>query len=298
MSGPGPSGEAVAGEIVAAYGRQYLVDCGESGLVASAPRGKKSVYACGDRVAVRATAPGAGVIEGAMPRKTEFFRAQARRAKLIAANATQVAVVAAAEPSFSDEFIARVLLAAERQGLAGMLVLNKADLAEPFARARERIRPFELAGYRVVELSARRDAEPLRPHLAGKVTVLAGQSGMGKTTIINALVPGANSATREISRFLDSGRHTTAHARLYRLDAATALVDCPGLQQFGLAHLAFCDIEWGFPEFRPLIGACRFQDCRHAAEPGCAIREACLRGAIHPRRLALFQRIASEAAKR
>ncbi|MBI2315786.1 MAG: ribosome small subunit-dependent GTPase A [Betaproteobacteria bacterium] len=248
--------------------------------------------------AVRATGPGEGVIETAMPRKTEFFRASARRAKLIAVNATQVAVVAAAEPSFSDEFIARVLLAAERQGLRAMLVLNKADLAAPFARARERIRPFEQAGYRVVELAARHDVEPLRPHLAGMVTILAGQSGMGKTTIINSLVPGANSATREISHFLDSGRHTTAHARLYRLDAETALVDCPGLQQFGLAHLAFRDIEWGFPELRALIGACRFQDCRHATEPGCAIREACAHGAIHPRRLALFHRIASEAAKR
>jgi len=271
-----------------------LVDCGEAGLLVSSPRGKRSIYACGDRVSVSVTGPGQGVIESAMPRKTEFFRASAHRTKLIAANATQLAVVAAAEPSFSDEFIARVLVAGEHQGLKGLIVLNKSDLAEPFALARVRLRPFEQAGYRVIELAARYDVEPLRPHLRGAVTILAGQSGMGKTTLINSLLPGTNSATREISRFLDSGRHTTAHARLYRIDDESALIDCPGLQEFGLAHLGFRDIEWNFPELRPLIGTCRFQDCRHDSEPGCAVRAACTQGKIHPRRFELFRRIVIE----
>ena len=288
----------VLGEIIAAYGRLYLVDCGAAGLLASAPRGKKSIYACGDRVGVRATGPGQGVIESAMPRKTEFFRASAHRTKLIAANATQVAVVAAAEPSFSDEFIARVLIAGEHQGLNGLIVLNKSDLAEPFALAQARMRPFEQAGYLVIELAARYDVAPLRPRLRGAVTILVGQSGMGKTTLINSLLPGTDSATREISRFLDSGRHTTAHARLYRIDDDTALIDCPGLQEFGLAHLGYRDVEWNFPEFRSLIGTCRFQDCRHDSEPGCAMREACAQGKIHPRRFELFRRIVAETTAR
>ena len=284
-----------SGEIIAAHGRHYLADCGPAGFVLCVPRGKKSLHACGDRVTVRMTAPGNGVIDQTEPRRSEFFRSATHRTRLIAANATQVALVVAAEPSFSDEFVARALIASEIQGLKSLIVLNKSDIAGAFAAARERLLPFAQAGYRLVELSARQDVEPLRQQLRGEVTVLTGQSGMGKTTMINSLVPDTDAATREISRFLDSGRHTTTAARLYRLDAATALIDCPGLQEFGLAHLAFGDIEWGFPEFRPLIGQCRFRDCRHQAEPDCAIRAAVAEERIHPRRYELFRRIAAGA---
>ncbi len=275
---------------MAAHGRHYLVDCGDAGLLSSAPRGKRSIYTCGDRVNVRPTGSGQAVIESALPRTTEFFRASQQRTKLIAANATQVAIFVATEPSFSDELVARVLVAAEFHRLKALIVLNKVDLAA--AQARERLRPFEQAGYAVMEIAARFDVSPLRPRLHNEVTVLVGQSGMGKTTLINSLFPGTNSATREISRFLDSGRHTTAHSRLYRLDSLSAVIDCPGLQEFGLAHLTFRDIERCHPDFRPFVGSCRFQDCRHYLEPGCAIVSACEQGRIHPRRLELFRRIA------
>ena len=281
------------GEVVAAHCRHYLVDCGAAGLLSCVPRGKKSDCACGDRVRVRGTGPQQGVIEDLEPRKSEFFRAAGHRTKLIAANATQVAIIVAAEPSFSEELVARVLVACEIQGLKGCVVLNKSDLAAPFAAARERLRPFEQAGYEVVELAARRDVAPLQRLLRGQVTVLTGQSGMGKTTMLNSLIPAANAATQEISHFLDSGRHTTTAARLYRIDATTAVIDCPGLQEFGLAHLGFGDIAWGFPEFRPLLGACRFRDCRHDSDPDCAIRAASADGRIHPRRYELFRRIAA-----
>jgi ribosome biogenesis GTPase len=102
--------------------------------------------------------------------------------------------------------------------------------------------------------------------------VLVGQSGMGKSTLVNALVPGALAATREISAALDSGKHTTTHARLYRLGDGSAIIDSPGLQEFGLAHLTFGEIENGFAEFRPTLGRCRFHDCRHADEPDCAVK--------------------------
>jgi ribosome biogenesis GTPase len=155
------------------------------------------------------------------------------------------------------------------------------------------------AGYPVVELSARRDVSPLRGPLAGEATVLIGQSGMGKSTIVNALVPGAGAATREISRFLDSGRHTTSATRLYRLDERTAVVDSPGVEAFGLAHLSAAEIERGFPEIAALAGRCRFGDCRHRAEPGCAVRAAADSGAIAARRLELLHRILdAEAATR
>ncbi|RTL50596.1 MAG: ribosome small subunit-dependent GTPase A, partial [Rhodocyclaceae bacterium] len=120
---------------------------------------------------------------------------------------------------------------------------------------------------------------------------LVGQSGMGKSTLINALIPGAAAATREISEALDSGKHTTTHARLYRLDDESALIDSPGLQEFGLAHLTVGDIENAFPEFRPHVGRCSFRDCHHEAEPDCAVKQAVADGLIHPRRLEHFRKM-------
>ena len=284
--------EPICGEIIAAYGRQYLVECAGGGLLLCVPRGKKSLLACGDRVSVAPTGPGQGVIDDAAPRATEFFRSAAHCTKLIAANATQVAVICATDPSFSDELVTRVLVAAQHQGLKALIVLNKSDLADKLDTAHARLAPFEQAGYPVIVMSATRDTGPLARALEGEVTVLVGQSGMGKSTLLNALVPEANRATREISTFLASGRHTTSHARLYRSDD-TAIIDCPGLQEFGLAHLAWSDIEAAFPEFSAHLGLCRFPDCRHRSEPGCALHAACAEGRIHPRRMELFHRIAA-----
>lgn len=278
------------GEVVAAHGRHYLVELDDGTLSSCVPRGKRSDLACGDRVAVRGTSGGHAVIEGVDPRSTFFFRAAGHRAKLIAANLTQVAIVVAAEPSFSDELVSRVLCAVENARLCGLIVLNKNDLAS-VAAARERLAPFSAAGYRVMELSAHRDVGPLREALSRQRTALVGQSGMGKSTLINALVPDARAVTSEISRFLDSGKHATSSAQRYRLDAASSIIDCPGFQEFGLAHLSAAEIEQGFIETLPYLGHCRFGDCRHRSEPGCALKDALAAGAVSPRRFELMQRI-------
>jgi ribosome biogenesis GTPase len=294
-----PRAGCTSGEVVAAYGRHYLVEAEGGAFLRCVPRGKQSLIACGDRVQIGQTALGEGVIEEIGPRTALFLRAAPHRRKLIAANLTQVAIVCAGEPSLADDLVARVLVAAECQSLRALLVLNKTDLAAPAMAARSRLAPFAQAGYPVIELSAKRDVAPLRARLCGEVTALIGQSGMGKSTIINALVPEADAATREISRFLDSGRHTTTATRLYRLDAASAIVDSPGVQEFGLAHLGPAEIECGFPELRPLAGHCRFADCRHRTEPGCGVRAAVDRGQIHPRRIEQLHRILdAEAAAR
>ena len=281
----------LAGQVIAAYGRHYLVETDDGGQYACFPRGKKSAVACGDRVMFARTADEQGVIEAVDPRSTLFSRSAAHRQKLIAANVSQLAIVVAAEPSFSEELINRCLVAAEYQNMRALILLNKCDLKEAAAAALARLAPYIQAGYRVIELSALAGAELLRPLLARQATVLVGQSGMGKSTIINALFPDAHVATREISAFLASGRHTTTQARLYRLNADTTLIDCPGLQEFGLHHLAHQDIEAGFVEFRSFLGQCRFQNCRHLSEPGCALAQAAATGAIHPRRLEMFRRI-------
>ena len=238
------------GTVVAAHGRHYEVEATDGRRLQAVPKGKRSLYACGDQVLLEETAPGQARILENLARDSLLYRSDDFRQKLIAANVEQIVLVTATEPAFSDELLSRALVAAEHEGMRAVIVLNKCDLAPALAAARARLAPFAALGYPVVEMAAREDASPLRRWLDDRLTVLVGQSGMGKSTLINALVPGAGAATREISTALDSGKHTTTHATLYRLGADAAIIDSPGLQEFGLAHLSFGEVEHGFPEFR------------------------------------------------
>jgi ribosome biogenesis GTPase / thiamine phosphate phosphatase len=279
------------GEIVAAFGRHFLVKTTDDSTLTCVLRGKKSGAACGDRVEIHQTAPEQGVIERILPRSALLYRSDISREKLIAANATQVIIVVAAVPSFSEELINRCLVAAESQRLNVLIVLNKTDLAGPSSVAVDRLSLYRELGYALLPISARNDVKPLLSHLENHLSVLVGQSGMGKSTIINALVPAAERATADISATLDAGRHTTTHARLYHLDRNALIIDSPGIQQFGLQHLSIEDITWGFREFRPYIGKCKFNNCRHSSEPGCALMDAMQGNKVSVRRIDLYHKL-------
>ncbi|MCP5244683.1 MAG: ribosome small subunit-dependent GTPase A [Burkholderiales bacterium] len=254
-------------------------------------RGKKSGVACGDLVEIQTGTPGQGVIEKINPRKTLLYRSDLFKEKIIAANVTQIIIVVAAEPSFSEELINRCLVAAENEHIQTILVFNKTDLTELSDSAAKKLSLYESIGYPLVKISAVQDISPLRPYLEGQVSVLAGQSGMGKSTILNALIPEAQRATAEISVALDSGCHTTTHTHLYHIDTDSDIIDSPGIQAFGLNHIKIEDLAWGFIEFHPYIGHCKFHNCRHVNEPGCTLIQAAEAGKISAKRLGFYHKL-------
>lgn len=285
------------GRVVAAYGRHYCVELKNGCEIECVTRGRRRDVACGDEVLIARTSARAGVIESVEPRRTLFYRSDARRQKLLAANVTQVVIVLAPVPTYHVELVDRCLVAAEHAGIEALLALNKSDLSQA-AAALDALGLYRALRYRVVALSAKHDLSPLMPSLTGRVTLLVGQSGMGKSTIVNKLVPHAAARVAEISMALGTGRHTTTHAELYHLDHGSDVIDSPGLQEFGLHHLTPEDAAQAFLEFRPLLGQCRFRDCRHLSEPACAIDAAAQAGAISPTRLASYRRLAQELARK
>ncbi len=289
------------GLIVAAHGRHYLAQA-DGQLWQCVTRGKKSDVATGDRVRFRPTSADQGVIEEILPRATLLYRSDQFKSKLLASNLTQLLIVVATEPSFSDDLVSRALVAAEAAGIRPRLVLNKIDLIDQRDAARARVALYEGLGYPVHEVSAR--AEPaqavatLQPLLQGESTILIGQSGMGKSSLVNLLVPDADIAVREISQRLDSGKHTTTFTRLYAIDEATSVIDSPGFQEFGLYHLSEGMLERAFPEFKPHLGGCRFYNCHHVAEPGCAILQAVANEQIDAGRHQLYLQLRHESLQK
>jgi len=288
--------ESVNGLVVAAHRRHYGVDLDDGGgMIECVLKGRTTTLACGDRVEVVREARG-GVIVGVAPRRSLLYRSDAFNEKLIAANVTQVLGVVAPDVPVDEHLLNRWIVAAEAERCRFLLVVNKSDLPGA-ARFAERFAQYAALGYRTVRVSAKGDVSPLASWLRGEHSVIVGQSGMGKSTLINALLPGTNARTGELSEALRSGRHTTTAAMLYRLPGDDGwIVDSPGMKVFGLAHCTQEVITGAFVDLRELVSHCRFRDCRHISEPDCAVRAAVAEGRVTPQRVALLQTLLRESA--
>ncbi len=240
-----------SGTITAAFGRHYEVTLADGKLVNGIPKGKKSPFACGDHVTLGPLHDSEAQILSHDPRSSLLYRSDQWKQKLIAANATQIVLVVATEPGFSDELISRATVAALHEQHARGHRAQQGRSHRPALRRRARnSHPLPRWAFPLSKSAHLRMPRPLLPWLAGQISVLVGQSGMGKSTLTNALIPDAGAATREISTALDSGKHTTTHARMYGLPGGGKLIDSPGLQEFGLAHLTRGEIELGFARIR------------------------------------------------
>jgi ribosome biogenesis GTPase len=292
---------ATTGVIIAAHGRHYLADV-DGSKIQCVTRGKKTNVAVGDKVNLKMTSNDQAVIESIAERHTLLYRSDQYKSKLLAANLTQLFIVVATEPGFADDLISRSLVAADAAGIKAHLILNKTDVADLLPKARERLLAYSSLGYPVIEVSARANPEhavaTLAPLLKGQSSILIGQSGMGKSSLINLLVPDADIAVREISAALDTGKHTTTFTRLYQLgDAESTIIDSPGFQEFGLYHLTEGMIERAFREFVPYLGGCKFYNCRHLIEPQCAVLDAVKAGKIAHHRHTLYGQLLHESAQ-
>ncbi len=253
----------------------------------------------GDEVRIEPQGCDTGVVRALEPRRNALGRRADRHGhvQVVAANVDQiVAVFAAAQPAPKWRMLDRYLVIAESEGIPALICVTKIDLVDAGALARE-LRHYAAAGYPLEFISARTGAglELLRNRLAGRTSVMVGKSGVGKTSLLNALAAGPERRTGEISARTGKGRHVTSVAERVPLPGGGAVIDTPGVRELGLCDLDARELAACFPELRPLLGQCRFADgCTHSHEKGCAVRAAAESGAIDPRRYNSYLRLLSD----
>jgi ribosome biogenesis GTPase / thiamine phosphate phosphatase len=296
---------SVTGLVLRARSGFYTVETDAGDLVEAQIRGRmkkdrqtSDLAVIGDRVRVTVHADGTGAIEEVDDRQRRFSRRQpgkrgAWREDVMVANPDLVVVVVACDrPPPNPRLIDRFLVVAEFNEVPALVVANKVDLVER-AAAREIFEPYRDIGYEVVYTSAkaRIGLDDFREHLVGHLSIVTGPSGVGKSTLLNAVQPGLQLATAEVSEALSKGRHTTTTAELHPLDGGGYVADTPGIRELGLWQIPPDELAWAFPEFRDHLGACGFSDCTHLHEPRCGLRAAVERGDVSEARHDSYRRM-------
>jgi len=286
-------GAPLTARVVSVFGSRCAIELPDGTRAEAVRRGRRTEIAVGDRVSV-SSEMGQMIIDSVAPRSSLLFRSDAQRTKVLAANVAQVAVVFAPQPRFRLHFLWRTLIAAAAARIEAVAVLNKTDLdCEAADRVLGGLRAL---GARCLRISARRDpqsaARALEREFRGRETLLVGQSGMGKSTILNLLV-GATAPTQAISGRIQAGRHTTSASHWHALESGGAVIDTPGFHEFGLSHIPEVQLPSLMADLAPHATACRFGNCRHLHEPGCGVRAALAEGNIDADRYAFYESLCS-----
>lgn len=284
--------ELSSGLVIAHLGQGIAVEA-EGAIVLCQTLRKLETVAVGDQVLWSASGSGLGRIESILPRRSLLLRpSRNNKVRPVAANIDQVFVVFAVEPYCDFLLLDQYLAICENSTISAALVLNKADLALPEAIATE-LQHYQALGYPLYQVSAKSGVglAELSAVLQQQVSIFTGQSGVGKSSLTNALIPDKSIKTNTISATTKHGRHTTTAATLYHLPQGGDLIDSPGVAIFGLADLNEGELVHGYREFQPFLGQCRFHNCRHVKDMGCAIRAAAESGAISMARYTRFLKL-------
>ncbi len=290
------------GRVIAKHGQNLAVADSEGNIHHCLSRQNIGHLVCGDRVVWQATEQGNGVVTARMERDTVLARPDySGREKPLAANITLLVIVVAPEPAPSEYLVDQYLVTAETIGVPALIAINKSDLikGDSGEKFNQRIQLYEAIGYPVARISAhtKHGLDPMIERLRGETSILVGQSGVGKSSIINALLPDLDLQVGRLSEASNLGRHTTSASTCYSLPTGGELIDSPGVRSFRLLKLSRRELENGFKEFRPFSGHCQFNDCKHIHEPGCAVKQAVEDGKISPQRLDNFLHLADAMPK-
>lgn len=288
--------------VLVSYGNRGIIEYGDGTRADCEYRRSVGRPYCGDRVEIDDMDGTTNIVTAISTRNNEFARANARKQKqVIAANLDQVLIVIAPQPEPSTDLVERYLVAVHSLGIQPVIVVNKAELMDSGENSTtgplSRLAEYRELGYTVLTTSCKGapGIDTMHKVLTGKTSILVGQSGVGKSSLVNELIPDLDLQTGELSRVTGKGTHTTTTTIMYKLTCGGRLVDSPGVWEYGLWHMEQAELVDGFTDFHPFLGECRFNDCRHAGEPSCAITEAVEQDKIRKWRYESYRRLLSQA---
>jgi ribosome biogenesis GTPase len=289
------------GLVIVNYSKHQLVEDTEGGLHRCVARRGLPQIVCGDKVQWLPTGDATGVIEAIMPRRSVLLRAAGNNAlRPLVANIDQIIIEAALEPALDSFLIDKYTVAAELAHTEPLIVINKADLLQPAERSRveQLMHEYQAIGYTTLLTSTLLNTglEAFMDCLANRTSILVGQSGGGKSSLVKRLLPDHDITVGKLSAASGLGRHTTTATTLYHLPQGGMLIDSPGVRDFRLGAVPAGELAQGFREFLPYLGHCKFNDCRHLTEPGCAVAAALAEGHISERRMASYRLLLQDAA--